>query len=145
MRLVKCSPMYRDDFGFDKMLNEFFQGSLLPATGEKRGWVPSSDVIEEKDHFLITIDLPGIQKEKIKIFVEEDVLKISGERNGDKSLERAEFKRVERFRGSFERTFRLPEGVESEKVMAEYKDGVLSIRVPKVEETKPRQVAIKVK
>ena len=102
-------------------------------------YVPAVDIVEEAKRYLIRADLPGVDAAAIDITVEGDVLKIAGERRSASlpTDEQAEASvkplRVERGRGRFERTFRLPEAVRADGVAAEYRDGVLTIEVPKVE------------
>ena len=148
MTQIMCRP-YRRNSGlgtFDSLMNDFFTGSLLPANPDRSSrWVPSSDIVEESDHYAIVLDLPGIEKDKIKIFMEEGILTVSGERNEERKAGSESYRRYERVQGAFKRAFRLPDNVVGDSVEADYGDGVLRIRVPKSEEALPHQIEVKVK
>jgi HSP20 family protein len=105
-------------------------------------WQPACDVEEAKDHYLLSMDMPGVPKNQIKIEVVDNQLLVSGERKQEekKNIDGAWY--AERRFGKFHRSFSLPVGVDSEKVEANYEDGILTIYVPKAESAKPRQVKI---
>jgi HSP20 family protein len=105
-------------------------------------WVPALDVYEQKDNYLVQVELPGVNKDDVKLSLEQGTLTITGERKGDVKEETAEAYHVERFQGRFQRTVNLPESIASDKVTAQYKDGVLTVTLPKREEAKPRQIDI---
>lgn len=107
-------------------------------------WAPTVDVTEDEKEYVIKADLPGVTKEEVKVTVEDGILTLAGERKSEKEEKGKKFHRVERTYGSFLRTFTLPEGVESAKVEAEFKDGVLKVRLPKSETAKPKAVEVKV-
>lgn len=109
------------------------------------GWMPSVDLFEDKDNFVLKAELPGMKKEEIEISLHEGVVSISGERKQEQKHEDAETYRSERFFGRFHRTISLPSPVNGEKVTANYKDGVLTVTLPKSEETKPKQIPINLK
>jgi HSP20 family protein len=102
------------------------------------------DLVEGRDGFRIFVDLPGMEKDKIEILVENDLLTISGERkreeNGDNTLVLSE-----RFYGSFSRSFRLPDTIDKTGISADYRDGILELSVPEKEETRPKDIEVKVK
>jgi len=108
------------------------------------GWSPALDVFEEKDNFIVKAELPGMKKEDIEVSLHEGSLTISGERKGQDTFKDADVYRSERFVGRFQRTIALPAPVAADKVKAEYKDGVLSITLPKTEEAKPKQIDVNV-
>ena len=124
---------------FDGTLAEVAQGSNLLS-----GWTPAFDVYEDKDNFTIVAELPGMKKEDIEVSLHNDCLSISGERKGDTQRQEAEVYRAERFFGRFQRTITLPTTVAGDKVKAQYKDGVLTITLPKTEEAKPKQIDVAV-
>ena len=105
-------------------------------------WVPALDVYEEKDNYLVEVELPGITKDDVKLSLEQGTLTITGERKGETKNETAEAYHVERFQGRFQRTINLPESIAADKVKAQYKDGVLTVTLPKREEAKPKQIDI---
>jgi len=108
------------------------------------GWTPALDVYEDKDNVYVKAELPGMKREEIELTLHDGVLSISGERKVETKREEAETHRVERFFGRFQRTVTLPTPVASDKVQAEYKDGILSIKLPKTEESKPKRIDVSV-
>lgn len=105
-------------------------------------WTPRVDLIENENDYVIHADLPGVSKGDIKISFQNETLLVSGERRMENTEEKGEFVRVERSFGHFYRSFALPQPVEVEQIKATFNDGVLTIRVPKAEETKPRQIEL---
>lgn len=105
-------------------------------------WKPAVDVVEEKDKFTLEIDLPGLKKEDFKLTVDQGVLTISGERKSKTSEDENLYRNLERPGGTFERSFKLPENVNAEKIEASYIDGVLKLELAKKEEAKPRTIKI---
>ena len=105
---------------------------------------PAVDVYEKEEAFHIRADLPGVKPEDVKISVHNNTLTVSGERNLEEEDEKNGYRRVERRYGSFTRSFSLPETVESNEIDADFKDGVLTVTLPKRAESKPREIAVKV-
>src|SRR3954454_21594618 len=97
------------------------------------GWLPAVDFFEDKDNFIVKDELPGMKKEEIEIAVHDGVLSLSGERKTDEIFENAQACRSERCLGRFQRTLALPATVEADKVQATYKDGILTVTLPKAE------------
>jgi HSP20 family protein len=116
----------------------------LARTSEFLGWAPAFDVYEEKDNFVVKAELPGLKKEDINVSLQDGSLIISGERKGETKGEGAEVYRAERYFGKFQRTVSLPVPVAANAVAAEYKDGILTVTLPKSEEAKPKQIEVKV-
>jgi HSP20 family protein len=112
------------------------------GSGGSRAWVPSVDVWETDSDVVYAFDLPGIPEEQISVEVEEGALTVSGERERTHETQGDRFYRYERRFGSFERAIGLPQGVKEDAIKADYKDGVLEIRVPKPEQAKPRRIQI---
>jgi len=108
------------------------------------GWLPAVDLYEDKENVLVKAELPGMKKEEIEISLHEGVLTISGERKQEQKFKDAEMHRTERFIGRFQRTISLPSPVQADKVNAAYKDGILTVTLPKTEEAKPKQIDVKV-
>jgi len=109
-------------------------------------WAPSVDIEEAEDKYVIKADLPGVDKKDIDVKLENGVLSIRGEKQTEKETGKGTKRhRTERFHGTFARSFTLPDAVKAEKVDASYKDGVLSLTIPKAEEAKPKSIDIKVK
>lgn len=117
-------------------------GSEGAGNGESRSWVPSVDVWETDSDVVYAFDLPGIPEDKISVEVEEGALTVTGERERTEKTESDRFYRYERRFGSFARTIGLPQGVKEDAIKADYRDGVLEIRVPKPEQAKPRRIQI---
>ncbi len=108
------------------------------------GWSPTMDLFEDKDGFYVHVELPGMKKEDIELSLHEGCLSISGERKLDKASEETDLYRAERFFGRFQRTVSLPAQVAADKVRAQYKDGILTVTLPKAEEAKPKQIEVSV-
>ena len=109
------------------------------------GWIPAIDLYEDRDNYVVKMELPGMKKEEIDISLHNGVLSISGERKDEEKHEDAETYRSERFFGRFQRSVTLPAVVEGDKVNASYKDGILTVTLPKAEEAKPKQITINAK
>lgn len=143
-------PIRRFEDYFDRMERLFGEDRLLPFTwprelGVKVEWKPNADIIESEKEYLIKAELPEVAKEDVKVDVADGVLTLRGERKYEKKDESEKMQRMERFYGSFERSFTLPEDVEVDKIKAEFKDGMLKLhlpRVPKTEKTPPVQIRI---
>jgi HSP20 family protein len=123
---------------FAAPLAEFARASQL------LGWSPALDVHEDKDSFVVKIEVPGMNKEDINVTLQDGALTVSGERKSDQKFEDAEVYRNERFFGRFQRTVNLPAPVAANKIKAQYKDGVLTVTLPKSEEAKPKQISVQV-
>ena len=107
-------------------------------------WSPLVDITEDEKEYVIKAELPEVNKEDIKLTVEDNVMSISGERKYEKEEKGKKYHRVERAYGSFMRSFTLPDAADGSKVNAEYKDGVLYVRLPKSEKAKPKSIEVKV-
>jgi len=107
-------------------------------------WTPAVDIIEDQNEYLIKVELPEVQKNDVKVTVENGTLTITGERKVEKEAKERKFHRVERFYGRFLRSFVVPEDADSAKVTADFKDGVLRVRLAKSEQARPKQIEVKV-
>jgi len=107
-------------------------------------WAPAVDILEDEKEYLIKLELPEVKKEEVKVTVEGGTLTISGERKAEKEEKGRKFHRVERFYGSFARSFTVPDDADDTKVNAEYKDGVLRVHLAKSEKACPKQIEVKV-
>lgn len=107
-------------------------------------WVPLVDIAEDDKEYLVKAELPELKKEEVKVNVENGVLTLSGERKFEKEEKTTKYHRVERAYGSFKRGFNLPDDVDTAKVSAEFKDGVLKVHLPKSANSKPKSIEIKV-
>jgi HSP20 family protein len=128
-------------------LNSMFEGPFWPATGRQaqlfNGWTPAMDLYQTTDDIVAMVELPGMRKEDIEISLHDGMLTISGERKEEKA-EGEKAARTERFVGKFRRSISLPTRVDSNKVNATYRDGILTVTLPKAEEAKPKQIQVNV-
>jgi HSP20 family protein len=134
--LVRPEPFTRE---VDRLFDAFF--GTDSETGSRR-WVPPMDLVEQDDHFLLKADLPGLAEDDVSIEIQDNALTIKGERAAEHEQHERGWYRLERAYGSFSRSLTLPEGVDADGVSAEFDRGVLTVRIPKPEERKPRRVAI---
>jgi HSP20 family protein len=126
-------------------INRLFDLSFQSRPAESFGdWAPTLDAFEDKDKYLVSVEVPGMKKEDIDVTVHDGVLTVSGERKSEKDVKDGTVHRTERFYGKFSRSVSLPSAVKADKVAASYRDGVLMVEIPKAEEAKPRQIDIKV-
>jgi len=124
---------------FDDFFAPFFNGACETAPSQ---WQPVVDIIEEEGMFRVKAELPGIEKKDIHVDVKDNVLTLKGERSQEKTDEGEQYYRRERSFGSFTRAFALPENVDPEAIKADYKDGVLSIAIPKPEKSVPKAITV---
>lgn len=107
-------------------------------------WAPAVDIIEDEKDYLIKVELPEVPKEQVRVTVENGTLTISGERKVEQDEKNRKYHRVERFYGRFVRSFSIPDDADDSKVNAEYKEGVLRVRLAKSEKSRPKQIEVKV-
>ena len=128
-------------------VSRLFEGGLLPSRTSQTDlatWAPAVDIYEGQNELVAKVDLPGVDEKDIDIRLEDNTLTIRGERKFEKSVNEENYLRVERAYGSFTRTFSLPNTVNAEGINASYNNGVLTVHMPKREESKPKQVKINV-
>ena len=133
---------------FHSRINDLFDQSLGRARGSAIStgsiWSPPVDVLESKDSYLVRADLPGMNKEDFSVEVKDGTLTLTGERKLQAPASGVEYRSVERVPGKFARSFYLPQTVKQDGIQASYRDGILEIRVPKMEHAKARQITINV-
>ncbi len=145
MTVVRWNPAH-EMMNLQREINRFFNG--MPTRRdrdedyESAVWSPMADITEDADKYELSFDIPGMSKEDIKMNFTENTLKISGERKSVEEKKDTTCHRVERLSGKFYRSFNFPTQVNSDKITASYKDGVLTVTVPKAEEVKPRNISI---
>lgn len=145
MTVVRWNPAH-EMMNLQREINRFFNG--MPTRRdrdedyESAVWSPMADITEDAEKYELTFDIPGVNKDDIKMNFSENTLKISGERTSVEEQKDVTCHRVERLSGKFYRSFNFPTQVNSDKITASYKDGVLTVTVPKAEEVKPRNIAI---
>lgn len=156
MSLLRYQPTYQPtELGtwapFDRLaslrdeMNRLWDFSFPSRdSGLFSGWSPALDVHEDKDSLLVTVELPGMKKEDINISLHDGVLTISGERRQEREQKEGETFRSERYFGKFQRSVTLPSAVNFNNVKASYKDGILTIDLPKAEEAKPKHIEVSV-
>jgi HSP20 family protein len=128
---------------FNRLFDDpFFRVGQMDDDAGMGLWNPAVDLYEKDDHFMIKAELPGVNKDDIKIDLQDRLLTLSGERTYDNEVKEENYYRRERSYGKFQRAFTLPTDVDSDKIKAEFKDGVLQIEVPKPEEKKAKQVTV---
>jgi HSP20 family protein len=123
----------------NRMFREAFGGQQAASAG---AFTPALDVEEDEDTFTLHVELPSVKPEDVEVSLEENVLTIAGERRFYDDREADGFRRIERHFGRFHRAVRLPDRVAAENVQANYRDGLLTITVPKAEEAKPRRIEV---
>jgi HSP20 family protein len=152
MALMRWSPRTElwDPFALvtdlQEEMNRLFETSFrrLMRPDFESGFVPAIDVVEEKDHLLVKADLPGLSKDDITVTLQDNYLTIRGEKKHEAEVKEANYYRRERLYGAFNRTIELPSYVDAKKIEAHFKDGVLTVRLPKTEEAKPKQIEVRV-
>jgi len=148
MAIVRREP-YRDLLATQKEFDRLFRDLFSPAFGEgelsTRTWAPPVDIYETDANIVLKTELPGIDPKDVEVRVEENRLYLKGERKFEKEVNEESYHRIERSYGSFARSFALPNSIDADKVTAEYKDGVLSLTLPKREEAKPKTIKVEVK
>ena len=128
----------------DRLFDEPIASLARPQNFWLGGAWPTVDVREDRDNVTITVEVPGVKKEEIDVSFHDGMVSVSGERKVEKKFEEAEAHRTERFNGRFHRSFNLPVKVNAEKANASYRDGILTITLPKAEEAKPKQIEVRV-
>jgi len=129
----------RDDL--DTLLDLPFWNTSSRQSQLFSGWTPSLDLYQNNDNIVAVVELPGMRKEDIEISLQDGTLTISGERKEERGTEDGAT-RTERYTGKFRRSITLPTRVDANKVNATYKDGILTVTLPKAEEAKPKQIQI---
>jgi HSP20 family protein len=144
MNLVRFDPV-RELEGLSGRLTRFFDGARLPDDGTIFGdWTPAMDIAETDAEYLLKTDLPAMKREEVKVGITDGVLTVEGERHHEKDEKGKKFHKIERSFGRFVRRVAVPTDVDEQKVSAEFKDGVLSVHMPKSASAKPRSVDVKV-
>lgn len=143
MSLVRYEPYSL----LNRLQKEFFRSALDNVAEDNSEivvshWRPAVDIREEKNRYVIHADLPGVEAKDIDITLENSVLTLKGTRAGERTEDREGYNRVERVRGTFYRSFSLPDTADAAGIEAKSKDGVLEIIVPKLEKSQPRRIAV---
>ncbi len=151
-KIAEMMPRWGEiDRWFDRLTEDWWRRPFsTPMLGDR--WplpmislkTPSLDVFEEKDEIVVKADLPGMNKDEIQVTVTENVVTIKGEKKKEEEVKEKDYYRRERSYGSFVRSVELPSEVKSDQIKANFKDGVLEVRMPKTEEAKKKSVSVKI-
>jgi len=146
MQLTKWDPFREMEDVFDRYSKALSWPRLGGQETMTHGdWVPRVDIAETAKEFLIKVEIPDVKKEEVKITVDNGILSIQGEKKQEKEEKGKKFHRVERYYGSFTRSFVLPDNVDETKIEASFKDGMLNLQIPKTEKSKPKEIEVKIK
>ena len=145
MSLIKWNPFREMEDMFDRYTKAVGWphkgGQESMTTGD---WSPRVDISETDKEFVIKAEIPDVKKDDVKVSVDNGVLTLKGERKQEKEEKGKKFHRVERYYGSFTRSFTLPDNVDETKIKASFKDGMLNLQIPKTAEAKPKAIEVKV-
>lgn len=144
MALVKWEPFRELEDMFDRYTGRLNFPRLSREVFTTTEWSPKVDIVETDKEYTIKAELPEVNKEDVKVNVENGELTISGERKQEKEEKGKKFHRIERFYGSFMRSFTLPDNVDAANIKASFKDGMLNLTLPKTAEAKPKATEVKV-
>lgn len=148
MNIVTWKPrtQFRDIMSMQNRINRLFDYDFFEDTEEGTGtlstWYPKSDIYETKDEYVFKLEVPGLSKDDVNVEFNGNTLSIKGERKEEKEMKKDDYRRIESCRGSFSRSFTLPDNIESKKINGTMKNGVLELRVAKAEEKKPKTIPI---
>ena len=145
MSLVRWDPFADMDTLFNRLMpTAFARWPRLSNAGEKLEWAPSADISETDQEYVIRAELPAVKKEDVEVTVDTGMITIKGERKQLQGDNTEKYHRIESFYGAFERSFSLPDNVNSEAIRCESKDGVLTVHIPKaeVQKTKAKQITV---
>ncbi len=145
MAIVRWEPL-RDLLTTQDRFNRLLNGALSQFFGDDKNtpgaWSPAVDIYETDSELVLKAELPGVNPKDVEVRVEDNTLYLKGQRNFEREVKEENFHRLERGHGSFSRSFALPSSIDSERVKAEYKNGLLTLTMPKKEEAKPKTIPI---
>ena len=148
MAIVRWEP-FSNLVTAQQEFDRLFKDAFTPFFGEgelsTHTWAPPVDIYETENDIVLKAELPGVDPKDVEVRVEDSTLYLKGERKFEKEVKNESYHRVERSYGSFARSFSLPNSINAEKVKAEFKDGLLTLTLPKREEAKPKKVTIEIK
>jgi len=143
-RMLSLIPRRRSMFPADRFFDRFFDDSGLGSfPGEERAYVPAFDISENENEYVVKAELPGIDANALDIQFSNGVLTVKGEKKQEKEDKGENYHCVERRYGSFHRSFRIPEHLHADKIDANYKDGILTLTLPKDERGKTKKIEVK--
>jgi len=148
MALVRWKP-FGDLFSIHDRINKLFEDEFYKSSEKGldslASWYPVADIYETKDNYVFKMELPGLSKEDVDIELSDNLLTIKGEKKEEKEVKKEDFHRIERFSGKFKRTFTIPKDIDSKKISASMKDGIMEVRIPKAEQKKTKAIPINIK
>jgi len=144
MALVRWDPL-SDMTSLQNEVNRIFSRVGGGDVAERQAWMPSVDVVEAQDSIKLKVELAGMKPEDIKLEVDDNVLTVSGERRFEEEVREDKYYRIECRYGSFSRSIALPQNVATDEIDAAYENGVLEVTLPKVEEAKPKRIAVTIR
>ncbi|MGF1669646.1 MAG: Hsp20/alpha crystallin family protein [Balneolaceae bacterium] len=148
---MKVMKKQSEPSAIDTMRREMdrFFDDLVPFSWRKENggrmidsWSPNTDLTEDDDKFIVKMDIPGMNKDNIEVNYQDNRLIITGERKEEEEEEKKDFIRKERYHGSFYRSFTLPKAIKEDQIKAKFKEGVLTVNLPKTEISKPKTVKV---
>ena len=146
MAIIRWNDPFRDIAALQDRMNRLFEGTISRTRNEEElftgTWAPPVDIYETKDKITLKAELPGFEEKQINLRFEDGVLTLEGERKFEKETGDENYHRVERSYGKFVRSFAIPAGIEGDRIAASFSNGVLTVELPKREETKPKQIRI---
>ena len=144
-QLTRWEPL-RNFFSLRDNFDGFFENFFGRMPMERQDlWAPIVDIVENNGNIEVKVELPGMNKDDIKVTIKNNMLRLSGERKQEEETTEKTFHRIERYFGKFSRTIQLPADIDADKIKAQYKDGVLNITLPKPKSMKPKEIEIEVK
>ena len=145
MSISRWDP-FRDLSVLQERMNRLFEDAGRGYRGDDASatttWSPAVDIFETENEIMVKAELPGIERKDITLNLDNNVLTVKGERKFEKETRQENYHRIERSYGGFSRAFSIPAIVDDEKIRADYKDGILTIALPKKEQVKPKQIRI---
>jgi len=142
MSLIRYQPINLFDNFNDEINRHLGNIRSKAAANQERNWAPAVDIREQDNSYLLSADIPGVDREKIEITLEDGVLTLKGERSEETATNGQEYRRRERAQGTFMRQFTLPETVDTQNISATVKDGVLDVVIPKQAKPQPTRITI---
>ncbi len=144
MAILKWDP-FRELQSLQEKIDRVFEDSLRSRETPSGIWAPAVDIYETDNAIILEAELPGVNEKDIDVKVEDNILTVKGERKIENERKEENYYRMERYYGTFQRSFTLPSNIETNKIKADYKKGILKVEMPKKEQAKPKQIKIEVK
>ena len=146
MTLMRWKP-FGDLVSMQGRINRLFDDAFSDLGKDQEtfaAWYPATDIYETKDDYVFKLEVPGLARDDVNVELNNNTLTIKGEKKENKEVKKEDYHRVESFTGSFSRSYTLPRNVDSKKIKANIKDGILELHIPKAEEAKPKSISINV-